>query len=429
MISSSCLPINVMHVNVTVTYWTLSGLRICTYSLLPGLFYLLFGMIPVRSSATAALTIDNSAFNTELRGMPSAENITNAVVDPNLTVRFNNPQFSCTTYEYCLDVEFQSDIANKELFGMNVRFFLDDKILEFVAFRGFQGGYSAVAPNPANVSYSTSGIPWFNFTDGADYINGAVQKTNSNAPPIYISTSGWTKLYQACFTVDYHNGSETVFCPPVVWDLEANPENGGFPNGSSGVVMTVVNGSGSSNAFEHVNQFNWQYSGNGSAPFGEPIEVSCISIDCGTCNKVVSSNADAGANTLRAACQCTYSGDTITFSTGMAGTTISISSSKLILSKKLYIRSNLSPPVKISSTIAGLFEILSNNIVEFKDLEITSGLAVTDNLGAAFKNDGTLRLINVKVFKNPNLAMGQYLIRNRPGSTFSPIGNCFVEIP
>ena len=33
-------------------------------------------------------------------------------------------------------------------------------------------------------------------------------------------------------------------------------------------VMTVVNGSGSSNTFEHVNQFNWQYIGNGTAPFG-----------------------------------------------------------------------------------------------------------------------------------------------------------------
>lgn len=359
-----------------------------------------------------------------------------AVVDPNLTVRFNNPQFSCSTYEYCLDVEFQCDVANKELFGMNVRFFVDDKILEFINLRGFQGGYGAVAPNPAGVAFSTSGIPWFNFTDGADYINGAVQKTNSSAPPIYISTSGWTKLFQACFFVDYHNGSETVFCPPLVWDLEADPANGGFPTGSAGVVMTVVNGSGSSNALEHVNQFNWQYIGNGTAPFGEPIEVSCINIDCGTCNKVVTSNADSGANTLRAACQCAYSGDTITFGTGMAGATINFTSSRILFSKNLFIRSNLSPQVKITSQIAGLFDILPNTSVEFKDLDITSGLQVPNNAGAAFKNEGMLKFINVKVFKNANLAAGQYLISNKPKCPtcagvvqFSSIGSCYVEVP
>ena len=416
MISSSCLRFNVVHVNDVVTYWSLVRFSISRYSLLLGLLGMIFAMSPARSHATeisTTITADASA----------------VVVDPNLTVRFNNPQFSCSTYEYCLDVEFQSDIANKELFGMNVRFFVDDKILEFVSFRDFQGGYGAISPNPATVTYSTAGIPWFNFSDGADFINGAVQKTNSSAPAIYISTSGWTKLFQACFIVDYHNGSETVFCPPVVWDLEANPSNGGFPSGSAGVVMTVVNGSGSSNTFEHVNQFNWQYIGNGTAPFGEPVEVSCINIDCGTCNKVVTSNGDAGTNTLRAACQCAYSGDTITFGSNMSGATIAITSAKFSFSKTLYIRSSLPLPVKITSSIPGLFEILSNTIVEFKDMEITSGTVVPDNLGAAFRNDGTLRLINVKVFKNPNLATGQFLIRNRPGSSFSSFGNCFVEIP
>ena len=124
MISSSCLRFNVVHVNDVVTYWSLVRFSISRYSLLLGLLGMIFAMSPARSHATeisTTITADASA----------------VVVDPNLTVRFNNPQFSCSTYEYCLDVEFQSDIANKELFGMNVRFFVDDKILEFVAFRGF----------------------------------------------------------------------------------------------------------------------------------------------------------------------------------------------------------------------------------------------------------------------------------------------------
>jgi len=76
--------------------------------------------------------------------------------DPNLTVRFSNPQFNCATAEYCLDVEFQSDQAGYELFGMNVRLFYDDVILELVDFRGFLGGYGPIAPNPPGNTYSAT---------------------------------------------------------------------------------------------------------------------------------------------------------------------------------------------------------------------------------------------------------------------------------
>jgi hypothetical protein len=354
------------------------------------------------------------------------------VVDPNITVRCANPTMNCTTYELCVDVEFQSDIANKELFGMNVRFFIDDKIKEFVAFRNFQGGYSAVTPNPANVSYSTSGIPWFNFTGGADYVNGAIQKTNSNATPIYISTSGWTKLFQMCFIVDSPNGDETHYCPPIVWDLESDPANGGFPSGSAGVVMTVVNGSGSANALEHVDQFNWQYTGNGAAPFGEPIEESCANVDCGSCNLTVNTTADSGTGSLRACLQCAYSGDTIKFASNLAGQTITISSARLNISKDLVITSNLSPKVKITSSTSGLFDIFSNTIVEFKNMDITSGTNFLEGsipAGAAFRNAGNLKLTDVKVFKNSALATNQYLIRNKTNSIFSTSGACFIEIP
>ena len=71
---------------------------------------------------------------------------------PVITVRFANPQNDCVTQEYCLDVELRSDITDQELFGMNVRFFYDDDVLEFVDFRDYQGGYDAVAPDP--VSYT-----------------------------------------------------------------------------------------------------------------------------------------------------------------------------------------------------------------------------------------------------------------------------------
>ena len=363
---------------------------------------------------------------------PKAGALPAVVVDPNITVRCSNPTMNCTTYEYCVDVEFQSDIANKELFGMNVRFFIDDQLKEYVAFKNFLGGYGAVSPNPASVSFSTSGIPWFNFTDGADYINGAIQKTNSSATPIYISTSGWTKLFQICFIVDSPNGDETSYCPPIVWDLESDPANGGFPSGSAGVVMTVVNGSGSSNALEHVDQFNWTYTGNGSAPYGEPIEEVCANVDCGTCNLTVNTTADSGAGSLRACLQCAYSGDTIKFASNLAGQTITISSARLNVSKDIVFKSTLSPKVKITSSVSGLFDIFSNTVVEFHNMEITSGINFLEGsvpAGAAFRNAGNLKLVDVKVFKNASLSTNQYLIRNKTGSIFSTSGACFIEIP
>ena len=57
---------------------------------------------------------------------------------PVITVRFANPQNSCVTLEYCLDVEFKADILEQEVFGMNIRFFYDDDVLELVDFRDFQ---------------------------------------------------------------------------------------------------------------------------------------------------------------------------------------------------------------------------------------------------------------------------------------------------
>src|SRR5215207_1704863 len=68
--------------------------------------------------------------------------------NPLVTVRFANPDMNCTTNKYCLDVEFKSNTSGTELFGMNVRLFYDESVLEFVNFTNFQGGYSAVAPNP-----------------------------------------------------------------------------------------------------------------------------------------------------------------------------------------------------------------------------------------------------------------------------------------
>lgn len=433
MVSLSSLRFNVVHVDGTpLAYFSESSRFLRKISLLFAAF-LFVGM------SQGFAWISGSPFRfykpvVEAKlPMVAAEKAESAlVVDPTITVRFWNPQFNCTLEEYCLDVEFQSNQSGKELFGMNVRFFYDNNILELINFRGFQGGYGPASPNPPLNSYSaTAGPALFNFGGGADYINGGMQKTNLNATPIFIATgNNWTKLFQICFTVDDPNADVNNFCPPVVWDLEYDPVNGGFLSGSDGVVMTVLTNGQSGPVTENVDPFNWDYDGVGPAPYGAPLAVTCSSIACGSCNLLVSTHLDYGPNSLRSAIQCAMSGDTVTFASNMGGLTINLDTSRILINKNLYIRSNLVNRVKITSTtLPGLFEIGAGKTVEFKDIDITSGLTLDGNEGAAFKNQGLLRLLGVKVFKNVSLPAGQYLIRNKPGSSLTLIGNCFIEIP
>ena len=129
------------------------------------------------------------------------------------------------------------------------------------------------------------GYDYFRFgTTGngaADFVNGAMQLVDESQSPIYISTTGWTKLFQICFAIDDVDPDSFNFCPSIVWDLEMNPINGGYLFGDDGVVMTLATGveGESIPALEQVEQFNWEYTGNGEAPpYGQPLEESCISI-------------------------------------------------------------------------------------------------------------------------------------------------------
>jgi hypothetical protein len=116
---------------------------------------------------------------------------------PVIKVRLSNPVYNCSTQSYCLDVEFQSNTQNQQLFAMNVRFYYDDNILEFQSFGGFQGGYGPVSPNPPLITTGipTSGPVLFTFAGPAEFVNGAIQLVNTQAAPIPISTTGWTKLF------------------------------------------------------------------------------------------------------------------------------------------------------------------------------------------------------------------------------------------
>ncbi len=206
---------------------------------------------------------------------------------PTVTVRLANPSYDCNTENYCLDVEFRSDIVGEQLFGMNVRLFYDDSYLEIISLSDFQGGYGPLGPNPGIVSTSAPGFgtTYFGFPAPGvtDFVNMAIQLLDANAPPIPLDDVVWSKLYQVCFTIEGPLADSANFCPPIVWDLEQNPANGGYLAGDDGVVMTVVRPAPamSGPSFEAVAQYNWAYVGQGlTPPFGEPRPVSCLTVGC-----------------------------------------------------------------------------------------------------------------------------------------------------
>ncbi|MCB0610325.1 MAG: DUF11 domain-containing protein, partial [Lewinella sp.] len=203
---------------------------------------------------------------------------------PVVTARFANPVYDCTTQTYCVDVEFQSDTPGQQVFGMNVRFFYADNTLELIGFDDFQGGYSAVSPDPPVVTTgnAASGSA-FGVTGPIEFVNGAIQLTNTAATPQTLTTNSWTKLFRVCFTVDDPNANLDNFCPSIIWDLEQIVSNGGFLPGDDGVVITLVDPSPSvesAPSTENVVQYNWDYDGTPAVPYGAPVETSCISIRC-----------------------------------------------------------------------------------------------------------------------------------------------------
>lgn len=346
---------------------------------------------------------------------------------PTVTVRFANPSYDCGTQLYTVDVEMKSSLANTEVFGMNIRFFFDDAVLQFHSYSGWQGGYGAASPNPPGISTSGPFGANLGFVGGASYFNGGMEKVNSGAPPIYLSTSGWTKLYSVRFTVDAGFPSNANFCAPLVWDLEQNPANGGYFN--DGVVITVYTSGGNTGpSTENCNQFNWAYTGNGTPPYGAPVQQHCIDITCGGgCELTVNTTADSGAGSLRDVIGCAPAGSTIIFASSVAGQTINLTSGKIVINKTLNIHNNNSSRVSVTTTQPYVFEISAGKSVHFKYMNVSSGISDVNNNGAAYQNYGILKLENMNIFRNASLPAGRYVIRNYSGSQLQLVGTNNVE--
>jgi hypothetical protein len=321
----------------------------------------------------------------------------------------------------------KSSQSNTEVFGMNIRFFFDDAVLQFNSYFGWQGGYGAASPNPPGISTSGPFGVNLGFLGAASYFNGGMEKVNTSAPPIYLSTTNWTKLFSIRFSVDAGFPSNSNFCAPLVWDLEQNPANGGYFN--DGVVITVYTTGGNTGpSTENCNQFNWVYVGSGSPPYGEPVQQSCIDITCGGgCDLLVTSTADSGSGSLRDVIACAPPGSTILFASSVAGQTITLTSGKIVLNKSLNIHNNNSSRVSVNTSQPYVFEVGAGRTLHFKYMNVTSGVSDVNNYGAAFQNYGILKLENMNIFRNTSLPSGRYLIRNFAASQLQLVGTNNVE--
>ena len=201
---------------------------------------------------------------------------------PVVTVQFANPYYDCNTHIYRLDVEFKSDVPGQQIFGMNVRFYYDDDVLEFLSMGDFETGYNSPAPSPLPENYGPGSGLAFGLVGPLEFVNGTMQLVS--ASPVFLNTDTWTRLFRINFQVDDPAALGIAsFCPPVIWDLQENPANGGYGPGDEGVVITVVDPSPqveSSATTENVMQFNWIYEASGNV-VGHPLEVQCIPTTCG----------------------------------------------------------------------------------------------------------------------------------------------------
>jgi len=200
---------------------------------------------------------------------------------PTVSVRFNNPRYECETNRYIVDVELKSDVPGQQLFGMNVRLFYDDNVLEYAAMSEFIAGYSLMGPPEIQNGEPGSGVP-FGLAGPAEWVNGSIQLIT---PSTFVLTGDFQKLFRICFFVEDPNAINIdSFCPSLIWDLEADPLMGGYLPGDDGVVITLVDPvplKDSSPANTSVDQHNWEYLAGGPA-FGQPIEEKCIPTFCGT---------------------------------------------------------------------------------------------------------------------------------------------------
>ncbi|MEM9007334.1 MAG: choice-of-anchor Q domain-containing protein [Cyanobacteria bacterium P01_F01_bin.86] len=115
----------------------------------------------------------------------------------------------------------------------------------------------------------------------------------------------------------------------------------------------------------------------------------------------VTSTADQGNGTLRAAINAAQPGDTIEFTENLAGKTIRLTSGQLVIDKDLVIDGGNAPDLTISgNNRSRVFEIGKKKEVTLENLIIANGKTEGPGGGIRTRHESTLLLRNVEVNNN-----------------------------
>ena len=141
------------------------------------------------------------------------------------------------------------------------------------------------------------------------------------------------------------------------------------------------------------------------------------------CQIVVTTTADNGAGSLRAALACVQPGDTITFAPGLAGDTIVITNT-LTINNDAIVWNTHGTAVFVELDIPGAVAITAGTNVEIKYLAFISGH--TDS-PAAIDNAGSLILDDVEIHRNPLLPVGTILVQNTGDVVFKGLSKIIED--
>lgn len=155
------------------------------------------------------------------------------------------------------------------------------------------------------------------------------------------------------------------------------------------------------------------------------VDADNFFIEQSPCSHVVTTVYDNVPGSLRFLIDCAEDLDTITFHPLLLNQVLHLNAGRIEIDKNLFIHSDLNPRIMIQSDVNGAFKILQDKTVEFRNLNITSGLQ--EFPGAAFENYGHLILWDVNVIRNDLLPPGQYLIFNGLQGLFTAKGSIQIE--
>jgi hypothetical protein len=155
------------------------------------------------------------------------------------------------------------------------------------------------------------------------------------------------------------------------------------------------------------------------------IDAGNYFIESSVCSRLVTTIQDDVTGSLRYMIDCAEENDTISFHPLLASQTLELTAGRLEIDKDLVIYSQVDPRLMIKSFVNGGVKIMEGASVEFRNIDVTSGLSGFP--GVAFDNYGELTLWDVIVIRNTLFTGPEYLIFNGVNGILTLKGTTNIE--